>query len=66
MDEKKQRRKEINHKYYMKHKEKRYVLCECGKQYTKNNKSAHLKTKKHIKIITTDNAKSKNQHNYHH
>jgi hypothetical protein len=30
------------------------VVCECGKEYTKGNKSKHIITKKHIKYIETE------------
>ncbi len=48
-DEQKEKRKKANKKYYEKNKEDRYVKCFlCKKDYTKNNKTAHLKTKHHI------------------
>jgi hypothetical protein len=49
--------KEQKKEYYIEHKEKlleqskEKFTCECGGTYTRNNKSSHIKTKKHQEYI---------------
>ena len=54
-------KKEYYIEYYIEHKEqiaerkKEKITCECGKTYTRNNKSSHIKSQKHQQYITNLN-----------
>jgi hypothetical protein len=55
--ENKEKIKENKKEYYQENKEKikemrhEKIACECGSQYTYNNKSRHFKSKKHLKFV---------------
>jgi hypothetical protein len=46
-----------NNSYYQKHKDnilekrKEKIICDCGHTYTKSNKARHMKTKKHLQYL---------------
>ena len=48
--------KEIN-KEYIKERQNKRCNCECGNSYNYNNKSQHIKTLKHCKLIESKNTK---------
>lgn len=49
----KEKKKEINKKYNLKKRDelKKQYKCECGGNYTHQQKSTHFKTKKHLRYL---------------
>jgi len=48
--------KEISKKWYDENKEKlnKKCICECGLTYTYHHKTRHIKSKKHLKLLRTE------------